>query len=522
MLLAGALALLLIAAVNVTNLILARVSNQQRNMAIQAALGAQKTHLFNGLLAEILIVILLAAGLAWVVSLVGVELLKHFTYKQLPRVAELHLSWQSLLFTLIMGLSLAFAFSFLVSHQINYRSLNNLLQSGSKGAGLHISTKIRNLLILGQVTFTAVLLAASLHILQQSLQHIRQPLGFSTDDIYRVSLNMGAQTSSPYEARKNNLLTISNEFRTHPKIANLSVMSDDPINSVGLYDYLSATPDYQQREKTLLSLIDHQYVNVLNMKLLAGRNFTADEFKLGSQSILINDAFARKLQNDGQVLNKRFYWQNGGAGKDIYQVVGILRDLSLPNVKEEPRMFMSQVPDHNVQFLLQLKPHQNITKQELNELLGHVNGQYKVAEITPMTYSHQVLLTQDILSASLTAVLTLLALGLAAIGIYGVLSYSVQLRRFEFGIRMAVGARPILIFVTVLKDNLAPVFLGLLVAAALVGLWLWMQQTNYNMETNLLGWLLPPMLILSLTAATSLLSAWHIIRKPASEVLRGD
>lgn len=523
LLLTGALALLLIAVVNITNLMLARVSNQQRNMAIQAALGAQKFHLFNGLLAEILIVIFFSAGLALSVSLIGIQLLKRFAHQQLPRVAELHLSWPSFLFTLVSGLLLAFIFAFLVNRQVNYRRLNNLLNASGKGTGVQISAKVRGLLVLSQVVCTAILLAASVQILQQSVQHIRQPLGFSTEDVYRVSLNMGAQASSSYDERKNNLLAIANDLRTHPKISNLSIASDDPINSVGLYDYLSATPDYQQREKTLLAFIDQQYVNILNMTLIAGRNFTADEFKLASQSIIVNDTFARKLQSDGQVLNKRFYWQSGGTGKEVYQVVGILHDLSLPNAKEEPRMFIPQVPDHNVQLLLQLKPYQKITKQELNELLARINGQYKVVEITAMTYSHQLLLAQDILSASLTAALTVLALGLAAIGIYGVLSYSVQLRRFELGIRMAIGARPNTVFWQILKDNLMPVIGGLCIALfVLICLWIWLPQSNYSAHTSSLGWLLPPILILSLTAVASLLSVWEIIRKPASEILRGD
>ncbi len=523
LLFAGALALLLIAVVNITNLILARVSNQQRNMAIQAALGAQKRHLFNGLLVEILVIIFFATAFALLVSMLGIECLRLFADQQLPRVAELHLSWQSGLFALVSGLLLAFSFAFLVSRQINYRTLNSLLQTSGKSTGVQVSARVRGLLVLSQVIFTAVLLAVSLQILQTSLQQIRQPLGFVTEDIYRITINMGSQASSPYEERKNNLLAVSNELNTNSKIIDVSIASDDPINSVGRYDYLSASPDYQGREKTLLSYIDHSYLNIFNMKLKAGRNFTADEFKVDAQSIIVNEALAHKLQSDGQALNKRFYWQNGGEGKDIYQVVGILRDLSLPNAKEEPRMFIPQVPDHNVQFLLQLKPHQKINKQEFNELLGHVHGQYKVAEITPLTYSHQLLLTQDILSASLTAAVTLLALGLATIGIYGVLSYSVQLRRFELGIRMAIGARPHKIFLQILKDNLMPVIIGLVIAlVALIGLWVWIQQTSYNLQTTSVGWLLPPVLIIALTAATSLLSVWKIIRKPASYVLRGD
>ena len=144
--------------------------------------------------------------------MLGIECLRLFADQQLPRVAELHLSWQSGLFALVSGLLLAFSFAFLVSRQINYRTLNSLLQTSGKSTGVQVSARVRGLLVLSQVIFTAVLLAVSLQILQTSLQQIRQPLGFVTEDIYRITINMGSQASSPYEERKNNLLAVSNEL----------------------------------------------------------------------------------------------------------------------------------------------------------------------------------------------------------------------------------------------------------------------------------------------------------------------
>jgi putative ABC transport system permease protein len=88
---------------------------------------------------------------------------------------------------------------------------------------------------------------------------------------------------------------------------------------------------------------------------------------------------------------------------------------------------------------------------------------------------------------------------------------------------MAIGARPNTVFLQILKDNLTPVIMGLLVSlVVLIGLWIWIQQTRYSLQTTSVGWLLPPLLIILLTVATSLLSVWKIIRKPASYVLRGD
>lgn len=127
------------------------------------------------------------------------------------------------------------------------------------------------------------------------------------------------------------------------------------------------------------------------------------------------------------------------------------------------------------------------------------------------------------LAAGLAVALSLVALGLAAVGIYGVLGYSVQLRRFELGIRMAIGAGPRTILWQIFNDNLFPVATGLVVAwGVLVMLWWWVQQTSYVLHVTATGWIFPSVLILLLAVATSLLSVWRLIRSPASEALGGS
>jgi putative ABC transport system permease protein len=133
------------------------------------------------------------------------------------------------------------------------------------------------------------------------------------------------------------------------------------------------------------------------------------------------------------------------------------------------------------------------------------------------------LLAPERLAAYLTIVLALLTLGLAAIGIYGVLNYSVQLRQFELGIRMAIGAPPYSIFLQILKDNLVPLVAGIgLGLMSLAGIWLWLQQTTYVVEAKVASLLLPVILIISLIGVVALLSVWSIIRKPASAALKGN
>jgi putative ABC transport system permease protein len=515
MLLAGALVLLLIAAANIVNLMLARAASQQRTMAIKAALGAQKWHLFSGLLAEILYLMALASLLSLVVALGGIALLKMFASSYLPRLAELQLSWPSMLFALVAALLLAVSFALMVSHQVNYRALNMMLQTSGKGVGIQISARVRRLLILVQVVLAGILLTINVQILQQSLQHIAQPLGMALENIHELELNIGLQSSSLPEERKRNLMAIRAELLASPKVENASLTNFFPIgqNSAGAdYGLISAAADFSNSKRALLTFTDERYLKIYAIPLLLGRHFDAREFQEDTHVIIINETFARSLQADGQVLGKRYY---AGMG-DPYEVIGIVRDLSLPGVAEEPRMFMPQANVDFPRILLQLKPNQAFTKEELNQLMARVNSQYKVAIFLSMTHAQARLLAQARLSAALTTALALLTLLLASLGIYGVLSYSVLLRRFELGIRMAIGAGPRTIFMKVLRDNIVPVLVGLALAfILLVALWGWVQARGYDAGLTLWVCVGPAALILLLVTIACLVSVWNIIRRPA-------
>jgi putative ABC transport system permease protein len=523
LMLAGVLVLLLIAATNVLNLILARTANQQRSMAIQVALGAQQKHIFKAVLAEISILMSGASLLAVAVAMVLLELLKIVAEGQLPRLQELHINPLTLMFTLVMAAVLATIFAVIVSRQINYRQLNNLLKTSGKGVGLQISSRIRKLLILSQVVLTTILLAASLHILLQSSRQLTQPVGYHTSDQYQILFSIATLwNSTTGEERRAYVARVIDELRTNPKVLMVGAISLSPISyRTPSSDLLRIDGLDDRKISAVQSFCDGSYFRVAEIPLLAGRYFTDAEVRENAQVMVVNETLARVIQADGQVLGKKVYRQSDGSTQPI-EIVGVLKDLQLPGVQEPPRFFQAFITQ-NPELVVRVKTGQEFTQTEINRLVAKVNPQLKVFYMKTAEQVVAQLAAPQKTAAGLTAALSLIALSLAAIGIYGVLSYSVQLRRFELGIRMAIGARPTTVFFQILKDNLTPVLIGLFVALIVLGgLQLWVQQTSYNLQTTTLGWLLPPVLIVFLTAATSLLSVWQIIRNPAGNVLRGD
>jgi putative ABC transport system permease protein len=527
LLFAGALALLLIAAANITNLTLARAASQQKNMAIQAALGAQKRHLLQSIFAETVLLVGTAALLSLAVAWGGIQLLKMLAQTYLPRLAELQLSWPSLAFAVLAAFVLASMFAVLVSRQIDYRALNESLKGSGKGSGIQVSGRLRQILILSQVALTGILLAASLQILDRSVRHIAQPLGFTTRDVYYLSLKMGAQRNASATAQRDELVAIRRELSNNPKVVAASLASGTPIHLGGAGQYESALapdPEFKAQQQAATTLVDANYLPVIGLRLVRGQNFQPNDAQLEAHSIIVNERFAHGWDPNGDVIGRLLYWRNSpDKGQTPYRVLGIVRDLTLPGRAEPPRIFIPQIRPVDPIFVLQVKAGQQIDKPELNALVARVNGQYRVSTLLGLERAHTMLVSRDSLSAAVTAVLVVLAVSLAAIGIYGVLSYTVLVRRLELGIRMALGARPATIFAQILSENLLPVVVGQALAlAVLVGLWRWLQSSRYSVETSASSWLLPIVLIVVLTAATTLSSVWSVIRNPAADALRNE
>jgi putative ABC transport system permease protein len=521
--LAGVLVLLLIASTNIINLILARAANQQRTMAIQIALGAQKQHIFNGVLAEILWLVSGASIIALAVSFIVIELLKTWAEGQLPRLNELQLNPQTLLFALATGILLALLFATLVSRQINYRALNNLLQTSGKGVGLQINKKIRNLLIVSQVALTGILLAASLHILVQSVSQLTQPLGYNTDDQYQVRLSIATLwETKTKEERREYFYQLADALRAHPSVEAVGMASRSPVDYSGpSYQSLLTEPGNTDGIRTLQNYNDGNYFKILAFPLVTGRYFTDAEARNNEDLLVVNETLARQLQADGKVVGRLVYLASDASATG-FQIVGVIKDLQLPGQTEPPRFFLPAIVDSPA-VVIQTKPKQQLTAQEINQIAATINPQLKVFDIRTTADAISELTAHQKTAASLTAVLALLALTLAGIGLYGVLSYSVQQRRFELGVRMAIGARPFTIFAQVLRDNVLPVAVGLVASLViLAGLWLWIQQTSFTLHTSFIGWLMPVLLILTLASAASLLSVWNIITRPASHLLKND
>jgi predicted permease len=534
--LAGSLLLLLIAAANIINLLLSRAARQQRNMSMQAALGAQRHHLMAQILAELSWLMAGALLLAFVVAEGAYALLRNHAADSLPRLAELGVGVATLLFALATTLLLALAFAWLISSQINYRALQQNLQSSGKGSGVQISSRTRQLLIGAQVMLAAMLFICSAQVLLQSLQQLRQQVGFASSDRYQVTIDNISpapdenlpleQRRAAYRQQKNELMQVRDILQQHPAVQSVSVSNYPPISFDGYYGSANFIQSPEHRDELLFSrsvYTDQFYLPLFDIKLVQGRNFSAQEISTQALVVIINQTFAQQLQPDGNVVGQKLYSADASL---VYEIIGVSSDHQLPDqwsAVETSRSYLTRNLGETANLQLQLKPGMQLDKTTINQAMAQVSPHYRAANLYSIGSNVDRVLLSNYLAAAVTCSLVVLSFLLAAIGIYGVLSYSVQLRRFELGVRMAIGAGPGTILRQLLGENLKPVLIGLALAVlALAALWLGLKQSAFSVQLSAGGFVLPLGLIVLLTVLTSLLSVWNIIRKPPIYALRGQ
>jgi predicted permease len=492
--------LLLIACTNVINLFYSRAAQKQRTFAIQAALGARKSHLFQTMFAETLILMVISGLLGLLVGAWYFELLKQLGQGQLPRLSELELDAITLLFTLILTVSLALIFAFLSSKVVNYDALHEQLKSSGKGGGLQVPKMVRNILIVSQMTMATLLLTGALIVLQNSYSVLTQPSGFNSAHLYSLEL----EGSTKPDVRQ--IQKIRQALSSVASVNNVTASYDTPVQSTMSMslqnlknDKLGAYP---------ANFVDERYFSALGMKMLLGETFHKQQITDNSPVVIVSQSAAKLLHPKGRALGMTV--TNGGVLSS--KVIGIVQDIIDPSrgvndAAQKVNVYFPYAP-WNFHYLLRLKEPSALTKLALETLLQAIDPSLHIVRYNSIDNTRHQLLRIDRLNAGIAIGLSLLSLLIAGVGMFGVLSYSSHMRRYELGVRMALGARTGKIVMLVLKDNLLPLLIGIGLSFSLVVLF----SVLYP-QPNMSFPILPLLATLPFLLATGLLASYLPVRK---------
>jgi predicted permease len=519
-LIAGVVGTLFIAVANIANLFMARTAELQGSYSIHASLGASKSQLFKTILVESALLMFLALVMAFGIALSGFQLMSMYLLELLPRVNELSFNVFSLGITGLLFVTFTWLFAKLSLNIVDYQNINSQLQSGSKGGRKQVSKSKRRFIIVSQISIATLLVFINLNLFIDAWKVINEPLSLDIENSTRVAMSIAPTTTLSDDEKIQINKEIQTALLTLPQVERVSIADGSVFNDGTRFREVKvkgSETDYPSINR----IIDENYFPIYQQQLLAGDFFSNIDINDENNVIIINEAFAKKIAPNGSAIGLILDFN----GEKTFTVKGVVENFKVPGeIEHDNRLYFPGITPES-RLVIQLKKHTSLSREAFASLLKTVTSKYRVQVFESDIASKKKMLFIHFMILTATGSLALLTFLLAGIGLYGVLSYSTQLRQFEIGTRMAMGAKRGDLIKLIIKDNVNAIVFGVLFSVGVLSLLTFgfSAQVNHYLTLQLL-----PVFIVTL-AMISMLSLFacyfplrQYINKPVIHALKGN
>ncbi len=517
--------LLLIACSNVANIVLARGTQRQREIAIRAALGAGRLRLVRQLLTESFLLAGAGGAVGLVLAKAAMAPLRSMVPEGLVVGSGLTLDTRVLFFTASVSVASGALFGLFPALALARGDVNGVLKESGRGIAGSRAQRTRSILVVTEIALAAVLLLAAGLLIRSFDRLVAVRQGFEAGGLLTARLNLPPGRYSDPSARRAAVEDVLRRIRALPGTSGAAAVSRLPLNpgasrrgtDIEGFPKLSFSPDYQ--------VVSADYFRAMGIPILQGRPFDSRDGPAGPGAVIVSESLARRFFPKRDAVGRRM---KVGLGDEWSSVVGVVGDVRQHRLEERsvPTVYVpyAQDPWPSSTLVVRTKLSSDRAAAALAAAVRSMDPDQAISKVRPMSQVISESVSAQRVRMMLLGLFAFLALVLACVGLYGVMAYSVAQRAREIGIRIALGAdsRSVLRLVVGqgLKLTLAGLGAGLLLSLGFGRLLTSLLFEVRPTDAATFGGI--SLLLASVAFLASYVPAWRATRVDPAVVLRGD